>query len=268
MSDRAAADLVRFIHDRAGDAPVEIGMILGSGLGHLAQAVDGVAIPYDQLPGFPHAGVSGHVPQLVIGQFEGRRVAVLGGRAHYYEKGDPQAMRFPLEVLALLGAKTLVLTNAAGSLDPEMPTGSIMLLNDHINFSGLNPLIGESTDRRFVPMTDAYDTKLREALRVSAVESGTDMFEGVYAWYSGPSFETPAEIRAIRMLGADAVGMSTVPEVILARFLGLKVAAISAITNMAAGMSDEKIGHEHTKEMAPLGAAKLETVLRGALPRI
>jgi len=137
-----------------------------------------------------------------------------------------------------------------------------MLLSDHINFSGLNPLIGERTDARFVPMTTAHDPQMRAGLRAAAAAEGIALPEGVYAWYSGPSFETPAEIRAIRTLGGDAVGMSTVPEVILARFLGLRVAAISTITNMAAGMSHEQISHEHTKAMAPLGAAKLERILR------
>ena len=189
-------------------------------------------------------------------------MAVLAGRAHYYERGDPAAMRLPLETLRALGCEALIVTNAAGSLRPDMPTGSLMLLADHINFSGLNPLIGEETEARFVPMTDAYDPRLRAALREAAEAEGVDLPEGVYAWYSGPSFETPAEIRAIGRLGADAVGMSTVPEVILARFLGLRVAAVSVITNMAAGLSDEALGHEHTKAMAPLGAAKLERVLR------
>jgi purine-nucleoside phosphorylase len=242
-----------------------VGLVLGSGLGHLAQAVDGTAIPYTDLAGFPHAGVSGHRADLVVGDLEGQRVAVLGGRAHYYESGNPAAMRLPLETLKALGAEILILTNAAGSLRLDMPTGSIMCLSDHINFSGLNPLIGEKTDARFVPMTQAYDPDLRARLHASAKTAETEMFDGIYAWYSGPSFETPAEIRAIRTLGADAVGMSTVPEVILARFLGLRTAAISTITNMAAGLSSENISHEHTKAMAPLGAAKLERVLRGFL---
>lgn len=263
---RNAEELAVKIRQIAGDAPVQIGLILGSGLGHLAGAVEGVAIPYDELEGFPHAGVSGHNPQLVIGQLEGVRVAVFGGRAHYYESGRGDAMRLPLEVLKALGADRMIATNAAGSMVPDMPTGSIMCLTDHINFSGLNPLIGEATDARFVPMKDAYDTAMRAVLTAAAAKAGVAMHEGVYAWYSGPSFETPAEIGAIRMLGADAVGMSTVPEVILGRFLGLRCAAISTITNMAAGMSDEAISHEHTKAMAPLGAAKLEKVLRGALP--
>ena len=257
-----AHDLAALIRDRAGPVPVRMGLILGSGLGHIAGQVEGTAIPYADLPGFPHAGVSGHNPNLVIGTLEGVCVAAFGGRAHYYESGDPAAMRLPLEVLKALGAESLILTNAAGSLRTDMPTGSAMLLSDHINFSGLNPLIGERTDARFVPMTDAHDPALRAGLRDAAAAEGVHLHEGVYAWYSGPSFETPAEIRAIRTLGADAVGMSTVPEVILARFLGLRVAAVSVLTNMAAGMSAENISHEHTKAMAPLGAAKLEKILR------
>lgn len=253
------ADLVR---KRAGAAPVRLGLVLGSGLAGLAGAVEGVELPYSDLPGFPRAGVSGHDPKLVIGDLEGVRVAVFGGRAHYYERGDPAAMRGPLELLKALGAEALILTNAAGSLRDDIRPGDLMLLADHINFSGLNPLIGETSEARFVPMTDAHDPGLRAALKAAAAEEEVALPEGVYAWYSGPSFETPAEIRAIRALGADAVGMSTVPEVILARFLGLKVAAISTVTNMAAGLSDEKISHEHTKAMAPVGAAKLAVVLR------
>jgi len=259
---RNADDLAALVRDRAGTAPPDLGLVLGSGLGHLAGAVDGVAIDYADLPGFPHAGVSGHNPKLVIGELEGTRVAVFGGRAHYYEAGRADAMRLPLEVLAALGARSLILTNAAGSMRPDIPPGELMLLSDHINFSGLNPLIGEPTDARFVPMDDAYDPAMRAGLRAAAEAEGVALAEGIYAWYSGPSFETPAEIRAIRTLGADAVGMSTVPEVILARFLGLRVAAISTITNMAQGMSDEAISHEHTKAMAPLGAEKLERILR------
>jgi purine-nucleoside phosphorylase len=255
-------DNLSLIRARAGDAPVQLGLILGSGLGHLAHAVDGPAIPYDDLPGFPHAGVSGHNPHLHIGTLEGVRVAVFGAREHYYENGNPAAMRVALETLKALGAQQLILTNAAGSMRADIPPGDLMLLNDHINYNGLNPLIGEKTDARFVPMTEAHSPALRAALLAAAQAEGIALQQGVYAWYSGPSFETPAEIRMLRTLGADAVGMSTVPEVILARFLGLEVAAISTITNMAAGMSDENISHEHTKAMAPLGAAKLERILR------
>ena len=257
-----SAELAKIIRARAGDAPVQLGLILGSGLGHLAGAVDGISIPYGDLDGFPHVGVSGHNPNFVIGDLEGVRVAVFGAREHYYENGNSAAMRLPLTVLRELGATMLIATNAAGSLRADIRPGDLMMLNDHINFSGLNPLIGEKTDARFVPMTTAHDTDLREDLRQSAKAQGIALPEGVYAWYSGPSFETPAEIRAIKILGGDAVGMSTVPEVILARFLGLRVAAISTITNMAAGLSDEQISHEHTKAMAPLGAVKLESILR------
>ncbi len=253
---------VEVIRARAGAEPVAVGLVLGSGLGHLADAVEGIAIDYADLPDFPHAGVSGHNPRLVVGELEGVRVAVLGGRAHYYEQGDAGVMRAPLEALKAIGAERLILTNAAGSFRPDIPPGELMLIADHLNVAGINPLIGEPTDARFVNMTDAYDPELRRGLAAAASAEGVALAEGVYAWYSGPSFETPAEIRALKLLGADAVGMSTVPEVILARFLGLRVAAISTITNMAAGMSAEVLSHEHTKAMAPLGAAKLERVLR------
>jgi purine-nucleoside phosphorylase len=250
------------IRARAGHAPVELGLVLGSGLGPLADAVEGVAIPYPDLPGFPEASVSGHRPTLVVGDLMGVRVAVFGGRAHYYERGDASVMRRPLETLWALGAERLVLTNAAGSLRAAARPGDIMLIADHINLSGANPLIGEPTDSRFVDLVDAYDPEMRAALKAAAEAEGVALPEGVYAWAAGPSFETPAEIRAFQILGADAVGMSTVPEVILARFLGLKVAALSALTNMGAGMAVESLSHEHTKAMAPLGAGKIERVLR------
>ena len=233
-----AEELATWIRTEAGNAQVEIGLILGSGLGNFADQVDGKAINYANLPGFPHAGVSGHNPKLVIGQLHGTRIAVFGAREHYYEHGNSAAMRLPLEVLKALGGHTLIATNAAGSFRADIPPGNLMLLSDHINFSGLNPLIGEPTDKRFVNLTNAYDQDVQSALKRAAEAEDIVLKQGVYAWYSGPSFETPAEIKAIQVLGADAVGMSTVPEVILGRFLGLKVAAISTITNMAAGMSD------------------------------
>lgn len=260
-----ADETAALIRSLAGAAAPELALILGSGLGHLAGAVEGVTIPYADLPGFPHAGVSGHNPVLAIGQLEGRRVAILGGRAHYYESGRPDVMRPVLEVVRALGCHRLVLTNAAGSLRPDIPPGDLMLIEDHIAFAGTNPLIGEPSDARFVPMGGAYDAGMRAALRAAAQAEGIALPGGVYCWFSGPSFETPAEIRAARALGADAVGMSTVPEVILARFLGLACAGVSVITNMGAGLSDEAISHEHTKSMAPIGAAKLEAVLRRAL---
>ena len=250
------------LRERFGDAPIDLAMVLGSGLSHIIDAVEGETISFSQLEGFPHGGVSGHNPSMKIGTFEGRRVAILGGRQHYYEQGRADAMREPIRTLHALGAKRLLLTNAAGSLRPDMPPGSIMALSDHINLSGANPLIGEPSDARFVPLTDAHDKGMREALARAANRAGETLREGVYVWWSGPSFETPAEIRMMKILGGDAVGMSTVPEVILARFFGMRVAAISVVTNMAAGMSSEQISHEHTKAMAPIGAARLEAVLR------
>lgn len=238
-------------------------IVLGSGLGSLVgEIADAVRISYAELPGFPVSGVTGHAGELVAGVLGRHPVIMLSGRAHYYEHGDAAAMRFPIEVLHGLGVQSLLLTNSAGSLRDDMPPGSVMLLTDHINFSGMNPLIGTSGDRRFVGMTNAYDQALSSALRQSAIRTRNTLFEGVYMWFSGPSFETPAEIRMARMLGADAVGMSTVPEVILARYAGLRVAACSVITNYGAGMTGNELSHEETKEMAPHGGMRLAAILK------
>lgn len=238
-------------------------LVLGSGLGGLVDEVeDAVRIPYADLPGFPHSGVTGHAGELVAGRFAGQPVVMMAGRAHYYEQGNAAVMRPALETLAGIGVTRLILTNAAGSLDPEMLPGSVMLITDHINFSGSNPLFGEPTDRRFVGLTEAYDAGLRAAMERAAKAVDIRLHKGVYMWFSGPSFETPAEIRMARLFGADAVGMSTVPEVILARFLGLRVAACSVITNLAAGMTGAELSHQETKDMAPLGGKRLALVLR------
>lgn len=269
MPDFDMSDLDRSlatIRSAAPEARPKVGFILGSGLGALAEAVEGVSIPYGDLAGFPHAGVSGHKPALVLGTLSGVEVAVLGGREHYYENGRADAMRLPLEVLRELGCEILFLTNACGSFRADIPPGNLMLINDHINYSGRSPLIGEPTDARFVNLTEAYDPALRAHIQAAARAEEVELLEGVYAWYSGPNFETPAEIRMLKLLGADAVGMSTVPEVILARFLGLRVAAVSVVTNMAAGLGHEHISHEHTKASAPIGAEKLGRVITRVLP--
>ena len=256
---------VDILAERLGGRTPRIALVLGSGLGGLAGEVeDAVRIPYADLPGFPRSGVSGHAGEVVAGSFASRPVLMLAGRAHYYEHGNAAAMRPVLEALAGIGIDRLILTNAAGSLDAEMQPGSVMLITDHINFSGSNPLFGEPTDRRFVGLTEAYDAALRAALEKAAAATGTPLFKGVYMWFSGPSFETPAEIRMARAFGANAVGMSTVPEVILARFLGLRVAACSVITNLAAGMSGGELSHQETKDMAPLGGARLAALLKHA----
>jgi purine-nucleoside phosphorylase len=239
------------------------GIILGSGLGALVSEMEVVArIAYADLPGFPVSGVSGHAGELVAGRLGGTPVVMLSGRVHFYEKGDANAMRVPIEVLAGLGVDTLILTNSAGSLRQEIAPGDVMQITDHINYSGINPLIGADSDRRFVGMTSAYDADLALRMRRSAEKCGLSLAAGVYMWFSGPSFETPAEIRMARVLGADAVGMSTVPEVILARFFGLRVAAASVITNYGAGMTGGELSHEETKDMAPIGGARLAAILK------
>lgn len=247
----------------------ETAMVLGSGLGGLADGVSkAVRIPYEELDGFPAGGVSGHAGEIVAGYIDGVPVIILSGRVHYYEKGDASAMRLPLEVLSAIGIKRLILTNSAGSLREDMPPGSVMMLTDHINWSGMNPLIGEENDRRFVGMTSAYDPPMAKAFRAQAARLGHQLHEGVYMWFSGPSFETPAEIRAARILGADAVGMSTVPEVILARFCGLRCAAFSVVTNFGAGMTGGELSHGETKEMAPKGGKILGELIKASLKDI
>lgn len=262
------AKAVKTIRKLAGDVPIDAALILGSGLSDIGGLLaDKVTIPFADLKGFPQGGVSGHGKDLLIGQMGGKRLAILTGRQHFYEHGDPAAMRPALETLTELGTKTLLLTNSAGSLDHSVPPGDLMLISDHIAFSP-NPLIGEETDSRFVNMVDAYDPELRAATHAAASRLEIALKEGVYMWFSGPSFETPAEIRMAQTLGANAVGMSTVPEVILARFFGLKVWACSSITNMGAGMAQEDISHTQTKQVAKLGAEKLKRLIPALVEEI
>lgn len=247
---------------RLGGLVPEIAVICGSGLAELADAVaDPIHVPYDTLPGFPRLSVAGHAARVVAGTFGRRRVAMLQGRVHAYETGEADGMAAPLAALALLGCKTLIVTNAAGSLRAEAGPGSVAMLTDHINLTGRNPLTGAVGDGRFVDMVDAYDPDLRARFRALAEAKGIPLAEGVYMWFPGPSFETPAEIRAARLLGADFVGMSTVPEVILARALGLRVAAFSLVTNLAAGMGGTHLSHARTLARAAAGAAVLRELL-------
>ena len=259
-------DVADLLVERLNGLMPRCAVILGSGLGTLVEnVVDPIRVSYRDLPGFPASGVTGHAGELVAGHLGREPVIMLSGRAHYYEKGDARAMRLPIEVLKGLGIQSLILTNAAGSVREDMPPGSVMQITDHINYSGMNPLIGEEGDARFVGMTNAYDESLSVDMRNAAIRSAIPLFSGVYMWFSGPSFETPAEIRMARTLGADAVGMSTVPEVILARYFGLRVAAASVITNFAAGMTGSELSHEETKDMAPVGGKRLSVILQEML---
>ncbi len=259
-------DVADLLVDRLNGMMPRCAVVLGSGLGTLVENItDEIRIPYRELPGFPVSGVTGHAGELVAGHLGREPVIMLSGRAHYYENGNAKAMRFPIEVLKGLGVQSLILTNSAGSVREDMPPGSVMQITDHINYSGMNPLIGEEGDARFVGMTSAYDAGLSLDMRNAAIRSGIPLFSGVYMWFSGPSFETPAEIRMARTLGADAVGMSTVPEVILARYFGLRVAAASVITNYGAGMTGAELSHAETKDMAPVGGRRLAAILQEML---
>ncbi len=255
-------DVVDLLAQRLNGLMPRCALVLGSGLGSLVASItDPIFIPYAELPGFPASGVTGHAGELVAGRLGREPVIMLSGRAHYYEHGDANAMRAPIEALKGLGVQSLILTNSAGSLRQDMPPGSVMQITDHINYSGMNPLIGEQGDRRFVGMTNAYDVELAADMRNAAIRCDIPLSTGVYMWFSGPSFETPAEVRMARLLGADAVGMSTVPEVILARYFGLRVAAASVITNYGAGMTGAELSHEETKGMAPVGGKRLVAML-------
>ena len=251
-------DLSRKLQGRAPKTAI----ILGSSLGPVAGAVESpLIIPYTELSGFPLPKISGHAGQLVVGTIGGAEVAVLAGRAHPYESGNAAVMRPAIEMLKAAGIETLILTNAAGSLNPEMRPGSIMLITDHINYSGMNPLIGQHGDENFVPMTDAYDPALRMRFLAAAKAESIALHQGVYCWYSGPSFETPAEIRMFQIVGGTAVGMSTAPETILARRFGLKVAGLSVITNLAAGIEGASPSHEETKREGAKAADNMKVLI-------
>jgi purine-nucleoside phosphorylase len=255
-----------------GHLQPRVGIVLGSGLGAVADAVaDPVTVGYEDLPGFPRPGVQGHAGRAVLGRLSGVPVCVLMGRAHFYEGGDPVQRITPVRALRAAGAEVLVLTNAAGSLRAELGPGRLMAISDHINLTGYNPLAGpndESIGPRFPSLRDAYDPALRAQLHAAASDLGIALGEGVYLAVSGPSFETPAEIRAFRTLGADAVGMSTVHETILARHAGLRVAAVSAISNLAEGMSDVPLSHEQTLADAQRAAGDLARLLEAFVGRL
>jgi purine-nucleoside phosphorylase len=252
----------------------KIGLILGSGLNPLARSVEGgITIPYGEIPHFPAATVQGHIGRLIIGWLEGQVVVVMQGRAHYYEGYSMAEITFPVRVMRVLGVESLIVTNAAGGLNPEFQAGDVMLITDHINLigmAGLNPLRGPNLDEfgpRFPDMSEAYDRHLQELARQVATEANVPLREGVYICLAGPSFETPADLRFLRLIGADAVGMSTVPEVTIARHGGTRVLGLSGISNVAVmeGVPPAETTHEEVLEAGQMLVPRLETVIRGVL---
>ncbi|MGE7601361.1 purine-nucleoside phosphorylase [Peribacillus sp. NPDC097675] len=229
------------------DGTPDIGLILGSGLGVLADEIENpIIIPYQDIPEFPVSTVEGHAGQLIIGNLSGKKVVAMQGRFHFYEGYSMGKVTFPVRVMKLLGVEQLIVTNAAGSVNESYAPGDLMIITDHINLMGDNPLIGANEERfgpRFPDMSEAYNKELREKAKTIASTLGLDVKEGVYIGNTGPTYETPAEVRMARVLGGDAVGMSTVPEVIVARHCGMKVLGISCLTNMAAGILDQPLSH-------------------------
>lgn len=265
---QAAVDAIR----ARGSVEPAAGVVLGSGLGGFADRVDGaVEIPYDEIPGWPAATAVGHEGTLVLGTFAGVPVAVMRGRAHLYEGLPPERVVFGVRVLGLLGIETLVLTNAAGAIDPTLEPGQLVLVADHVNLQGASPLVGpndEALGPRFPDMSGAYDPELRAAAREAAARLGFELPERVYAAWLGPAFETPAEIRFLRAIGADLVGMSTVPEVLAARHMGIRCLAVSCVTNMAAGVLPEPIDHETVLAVGAQAQGRLTALIGELMPAL
>ena len=265
---RAAADAIQA---RAGGVAPSVAIVLGSGLGGLAGEIDAVArIPYREIPGFPPSTVEGHAGELIVGTLCGKRVLAFAGRFHLYEGHDARLAAFPARVSHALGASTLIVSNAAGGLNRQWQPGELMLIRDHINLMFQNPLIGgvEAGDLRFPDMSEPYDRALGSVARSVAAELGIVLREGVYAALLGPAYETPAEVRMLQFLGADAVGMSTVPEVIVARAIGMRVLGISCITNLACGLSPAPITHEEVLETSARAAGRFAALIRRVLERL
>ena len=265
---REAADVVR---TRLGAVP-EVAVVLGSGLGDFASGLQGsTSIPYGEIPHWPASAIVGHAGTLVGGALNGRRVAALSGRAHYYEGHSLQTVTFTTRVLGLLGVRTLILTNAAGGINLGFKPGTLMVIDDHLNLLGSNPLVGANDDRfgtRFPDMTEVYSRRLRQIADDSARACGVGVAHGVYAALHGPSYETPAEIRYLRTIGADAVGMSTVPEAIVARHMGMDVLGLSCITNPAAGVLPQPLDHAEVMEVARRVRAEFSALLEAIIERV
>jgi purine-nucleoside phosphorylase len=260
-SDQDPEKVMEILRSRGLDTSVEVGLVTGTGLTNIAKEIENpLEIPYEELPGFPNISVSGHSGRMVIGNIGRIRVAVLQGRTHYYEKGDPQGMRTPIEVLLRLGAHSVVLTSSVGSTKAHLRPGALAIVTDHINLSGVNPLYNDPSDARFVALNEAYDPPLRHRLKRAAASQGALLHDCIYMFMPGPSFETPTEIRLAASLGADVIGMSMVPETIIARRYGLKVAGICAVTNLGAGLEAAVPSHSETKRMAATATISIRRI--------
>lgn len=259
------AALAAAVREHTTLAP-EVGIVLGSGLGDLAHDLeDAVAIPFAELPGWPAATAPGHVGRLLLGRLGGRPVVMLQGRFHLYEGNDPGLVIQPVLLFGALGARIVVLTNAAGGLDPSFGPGTLMVMTDHLNLTGRSPLMGPNADElgpRFADLTDAWSPRLRRRLHAAAVAEGVDVREGVYVGLTGPTYETPAEVRMLAGLGGDAVGMSTVLECIAARWIGLEVCGVSLVTNAGAGYTGVPLSHEEVLESGAEAGPRLARVIR------
>ena len=264
-------DASAWLAQRHGPPP-DVAIVLGSGLGEFTKALaDGVICAYGDIPHWPASAVIGHAGQLVVGTIRGKRVAALSGRAHFYEGHALETVTFGVRVLGTFGVRTLILTNAAGGINLSFKPGTLMLMDDHINLMGSNPLVGPNDDRfgpRFPDMTEVYSKRLRDVAVAAAAEAGVALARGVYVAVHGPSYETPAEIRAFRTLGADAVGMSTAPEALVARHMGLEVLGISCITNMAAGVLPQALDHNEVMETARRVRGSFISLLEGIIERL
>ena len=257
---------VQFIKQKIGDKKPDTAIILGSGLGVLKDDIENkVVIEYKDIPDFPVSTVEGHAGELIIGELSGRTVIAMNGRFHYYEGYDIKQTVFPIRVFALLGIEKVILTNAAGGINTDIKEGSFMVINDHLSFFAESVLRGKNEDEfgvRFPDMSEVYDKQEREKMKTIIEKYTGNSLEGVYAYMKGPAYETPAEIRALRALGADAVGMSTVPEAVVARHSGMKVVAVSCITNMAAGVTNKKLSHEEVKETADRVKGQFKEIIK------
>lgn len=262
---------VEFINSKTNVKP-KIGLILGSGLGVLGDEIENsVKIKYDEIPNFPVSTVEGHAGCLVIGQLEGKEVVAMQGRFHYYEGYSQKEITFPVRVMKALGVETIIVTNAAGGANKSFKPGDLMVINDHINLSGSNPLMGRNEDQlgvRFPDMSTAYTPKYVDLVKECAKELNMSLQEGVYAYFSGPTYETPAEVRMAQILGADAVGMSTAPEVIVASHSKMDVVGISCITNMAAGILDQPLDHEEVIETTQKVKSEFLSLVKNIVKKI